>query len=116
MNPDMKMNAPSGPGQGLTTDAGIPLGEECRVLLEGHDLRSCAFRFLSALSAGLLIDIVIFCTYAVTVMMGYEPGAMGLCYALIEIPVICGILGIFFFTEMIDLAADIRKRLLPFGQ
>ena len=71
-----------------------------------YDLISCSARFLSAASFGMVLDILILSIYGAAVLMGCRPGAMGLLYTLIEIPIIWGILGIFFYGEMLGLARD----------
>lgn len=94
-------------------DPETPLGQGGPNQFDKFDLRSYAFRFLGAVTFGVFIDIVILCLYTAAVTIGYEPGILGLYYTLIEVPVICGILGVFFMSEMIDLAGEIRERVLP---
>jgi hypothetical protein len=77
-----------------------------------YSLSSCSLRFLSSAFSGLFLDIVILCLYGIAVLLGFRPGVMGLFYTLIEVPVILGILGIFFHDEMSGLAEDIAS-LLP---
>jgi hypothetical protein len=76
----------------------------------GYDLSSCASRFLSSALSGFFLDILILCVYGAAVLTGFRPGTMGLLYTLIEVPVIWGILGIFFYNEMLDLAGDVMQR------
>ena len=77
---------------------------------QGYDLGSCMARFRSAAFFGLFLDILILLLYDTAILMGFRPGIMGLIYTLIEVPVIWGILGIFFYREMLDLAGDIARR------
>jgi hypothetical protein len=75
-----------------------------------YDLVSCLARFLSSASFGIALDILILSIYGAAVLMGCRPGAMGLLYTLIEIPIIWGIMGIFFYSEMLGLARDAARK------
>jgi hypothetical protein len=87
----------------VSTHEGPPLYPS-RISPQGYDLSSCATRFLSAATFGLFLNVLIFCIYGAAVLLGCRPGTMGLLYTLIEVPIIWGILGIFFFSEMLELA------------
>lgn len=75
-----------------------------------YDLRSCMRRFFHVAVFGIFIDLTIFFIYAMAVVAGYRPGTIGLFYSLIEVPIICGILGIFFFNELQDLTHEVFER------
>jgi hypothetical protein len=75
-----------------------------------YDLHSCASRFLCSALFGFAQDLLILCLYGAAVLIGFKPGIMGLLYTLIEVPIIWGILGIFFYSEMLDLAGDIAEK------
>jgi len=78
--------------------------------LNQYDLRSCMRRFFSVAIFGIFIDLMIFFIYVMAVAAGYRPGTIGLYYSLIEVPVICGILGIFFFNELQDITHEVVER------
>jgi len=75
-----------------------------------YDLVSCVVRFFGAALFGVFVDIVIAILYGLIVMTGYMPSLSGLLHILLAVPLIWGVLGIFFFTEMLDLTNDIIQR------
>ncbi len=79
-----------------------------------YTFRSCMLRFVGTAFLGMFIDVVIFCLSALTVFMGYSISTIGLYYTLIEVPLICGILGIFFFDEIFDVAGEVAKKIPRF--
>ncbi|MBN2297376.1 MAG: hypothetical protein JXM72_02215 [Deltaproteobacteria bacterium] len=79
-------------------------------MIKTYDPASCIIRFLGAALFGVFVDIVIAFLYGLIVMMGYVPSLSGLLYILLAVPLVWGVLGIFFFTEMLDLTKDILKR------
>lgn len=90
----------------------LPEGKAGIHPMVGYDLNSCAARFMSAAAFGIKLDGLIFLVFGAAVLAGGAPGTMGLLYTLIEVPVICGILGIFFYTEMQDLAEDFVQTIM----
>jgi hypothetical protein len=76
----------------------------------GYDLSSCVSRFLSAAMFGIRLNGIIVFIFCIAVLVGFSPGTMGLLYTLVEVPVICGILGVFFHAEMQDLAVDVMLK------
>ncbi|HQI01126.1 MAG TPA: hypothetical protein PLF54_10660 [Deltaproteobacteria bacterium] len=78
--------------------------------LNQYDLRSCMRRFFSVAIVGIFIDLMIFFIYVMAIVAGCRPGTIGLYYSLIEVPIICGILGVFFFNELQDLTHEVVQR------
>lgn len=84
--------------------------------LNEYTFGACLLRFVGTAFLGMFIDIVIFCLSALAVFMGCRISTIGLYYTLIEVPLICGILGIFFFDEMFDVAAEAARKIPRFGR
>jgi hypothetical protein len=82
--------------------------------LNDYDFASCLIRFFSAAIFGLFVDIVILTFYGIILLMGYSVSVKPLLYTLATTPLIWGILGIFFFNEMLDLGKEICERFFIF--
>lgn len=117
MEPDVRIEAPLKQEQDVRADSDAPLDKPISPsALNEYTLRSCLLRFVGTALLGMFIDIVIFCLSALAVFMGYRFSTIGLYYTLIEVPLICGILGIFFSDEMFDVAAEVAGKIPRFGR
>lgn len=97
-------------GQNGPEGENMPLDGQVTCPVNQYDLRSCMRRFFSVAIVGIFIDLMIFFIYVLAVVAGYRPGTIGLFYSLIEVPIICGILGVFFFNELLDLTHEVVER------
>ncbi|MFY9399595.1 MAG: hypothetical protein WAR22_14655 [Desulfomonilia bacterium] len=82
--------------------------------VHGYDLPSLTIRFLLAAMFGVFIDIVLACLAGIVLLMGYRPGLGWLAPTLLAVPVVWGVLGIFYFDEMLDLGREIVERFFLF--
>jgi hypothetical protein len=110
MESETKTDSQLETGQDIHEDEGMSPDLPCPSPLYQYDLLSCMRRFFYVAIFGIFIDLMIFCIYGIAVMAGYRPGIVGLYYSLIEVPIICGILGVFFFNELLDLTHEVVER------
>jgi len=90
------------------------MGQNDQSPLNDYDALSCLIRFTCASIFGIMVDIVIIALYGSLLLMGYQPWGRTLAYLLVGIPLIWGILGIFFFNDMLDLGKEICERFFLF--
>jgi len=75
--------------------------------LHEYDLVSCVMRFIGAAVFGLFVDCVVLCVFFIMFLMGSALSFSSMATILLAIPLSWGILGIFFFHEILDMTNEI---------
>lgn len=75
--------------------------------LNDYDIVSCLLRFFSTAAFGLIVDIVLIALFLIMFLMGYSLSLSSMFTILLAVPLAWGILGIFFFQDILDITNEI---------